>query len=164
MKKIILVLLLQSATVYAHSQHIDNQPKKNKEHQQAMKVGFLTNTLDLTSEEAAAFWPVYNRYDSERRAIAAINRTSKKSVENEKNVTAGEAEKLLELQLTNEQKLVDVKKKYLAEFKTILPANKIVILYKSEAQFRKIKNHKKIKHTAKAKQKNKNSVPPHPPK
>ncbi len=33
------------------------------------KIGFFTKKLDLTSEEAVKFWPVYNEFQSQRNSI-----------------------------------------------------------------------------------------------
>ena len=36
-----------------------------KERVDAMKIGFLTDRLNLTPEEAKTFWPVYNMYSDD---------------------------------------------------------------------------------------------------
>ena len=33
----------------------------------AIKVGYITDKVHLTSEQATKFWPVYNRYEEEMR-------------------------------------------------------------------------------------------------
>jgi len=38
---------------------------------QSQKNQIIKDTMTLTPEEAAAFWPVYNRYASEQQALAA---------------------------------------------------------------------------------------------
>ena len=57
----LLLLFLFSIISYA-------QPriKEKREQIKALKVAFITNELSLTSEEAAAFWPLYNAYDNKQ--------------------------------------------------------------------------------------------------
>src|SRR5687768_7964578 len=38
---------------------------ESKEKIEAMKVGYITQKLDLTSKEAQSFWPVYNEFNAE---------------------------------------------------------------------------------------------------
>lgn len=61
--------LLLSVSSFAQPKH-DNDNKGDKcnwkERMQAEKVGFITDALELTSEEAEAFWPVYNAITKER--------------------------------------------------------------------------------------------------
>src|SRR5436309_956722 len=39
-----------------------------------MKIGFLTERLNLSSEEAKTFWPVYNKYQDELEVIRKNHR------------------------------------------------------------------------------------------
>ena len=68
MKKTILILFVAIATK-AFSQQPPAPPTPptppeppKKEKMEAMRVGFITQKLDLTSEEAQKFWPVYNEF------------------------------------------------------------------------------------------------------
>ena len=36
---------------------------------EAQKVAYITNRLDLTTEESAEFWPIYNQLQKDRKAI-----------------------------------------------------------------------------------------------
>ena len=58
---IISLALLLSASVFGQKQ---NNSKPNREKIKAMKVGFITEKLDLTTAEAQKFWPVYNEFES----------------------------------------------------------------------------------------------------
>jgi hypothetical protein len=49
------------------SGRMGNRPGKEKV--EAMKIGFITDYLDLSSEEAKEFWPVYNKYQDEMDAL-----------------------------------------------------------------------------------------------
>jgi hypothetical protein len=89
--------------------------------------------LTLTDEEAAKFWPVYDRYQKEinavgDRALAVIQDyiASFKDVSNEK------AMKLVEDYLAAEADRVQVRRTYIPEFTAILPGRKVARLYQIE--------------------------------
>ncbi|MCB0697691.1 MAG: hypothetical protein KDC07_10020, partial [Chitinophagaceae bacterium] len=57
----LLTMLLAVTTVIA-------QPDRDHKHDRikALKIAYITEKLDLTSEQAQKFWPVYNRYEKEK--------------------------------------------------------------------------------------------------
>ena len=80
------------------------------------KIGFITNRLLLTPDEAQRFWPIYRLYSNEVRQAWAIYRTDKN-----------------ELQL--EENLLNIKKKYSVEFLKAIPPPKINDFFKAERDF-----------------------------
>lgn len=66
---------------------------------QNLKIGFVTRRLELTSEEAQKFWPVYNEYTNEL----------KKARQEQKDDV-----------LAFEERALGIRKKYKGEFKKIL--------------------------------------------
>jgi hypothetical protein len=103
---------------------------------EAMKIGFITQRLNLTPEEAQKFWPVYNKYHE----LLEKNRSGMKEILAEQlgnldNMTSAEADKaLLEMQAMRSQEL-EVLKLYTLEFKKILPTQKVVKLFIAEQEF-----------------------------
>jgi hypothetical protein len=95
---------------------------------QVVKENFIAQRLNLTSQEAKAFWPLYRKYNQELTAVKILKR------ENNSNATSDGAEQV-DTDLKLETKLVDIKKQYRDEFYKILPPEKISILYKSEVEF-----------------------------
>lgn len=82
---------------------------------QSLKVAYLTKQLSLTPDEAAKFWPIYYAYTGE---IEAIRR------ESANNVIAGD------------EKLLNVKKKYWGQFRSILGSDERVNkVFLSEREF-----------------------------
>ena len=61
MKKIIIVCLSIILSVSAFAQ----QGKRIE----AMRIAFITQRLNLTSEEAQQFWPVYNQFSEKMQQI-----------------------------------------------------------------------------------------------
>ncbi len=81
-------------------------------------MAFITQKLHLTSSEAEQFWPVYNQYTNEISQIRADNRN-------------GDV-------LDNEQKLLDIRKKYKPSFERILGPQRLNDLYSTERDFRNL--------------------------
>jgi hypothetical protein len=85
---------------------------------QALKMAFMTKDLNLSTEEAQKFWPVYNSYIDD---LKKIRKESKDDV------------------LAFEEKSLTVKKKYNIEFKKILSteerANKVFLADRNFAMF-----------------------------
>lgn len=135
---IIAIFLVASQVAAAQGTPPAKNNQENREKIEAMKVSYLTEKLSLTPEEAQKFWPVYNKYKAEMKEIRKANRTSygegKPNIEtmSEKELTA-----YTEQRFITEQKILDVKKKYDAEFKKVLPIKKVALLYASEEQFKR---------------------------
>ena len=65
MKKVIFILLIMLTMPGINS----SAQNTNLEKLNNYKIGFFTKKLNLTSEEAEKFWPVYNEYQAQRNQI-----------------------------------------------------------------------------------------------
>lgn len=92
---------------------------------EALRIAFISQQLNLTPAEAQKFWPVYNQYHSDMKAL----RQNFKLPEGQ-NPSA-------EQQLDFEQRKLDLKKKYKTEFEGCLGREKVNRLYGLEDEFRK---------------------------
>lgn len=103
-------------------------PKKNKQIE-AVKMGFIAGRLQLSADEAKAFWPVYTQYQTEYNQLL---------VEKRKNRAANinNAEKAVDDDFYYDTKLLELKKSYRNNFRKILPAEKLKKLYQAERDFR----------------------------
>jgi hypothetical protein len=114
MKKYLLIIL----AIFGSFSFVMAQNGNGREKIQALKVAFITQKLHLTPGEAEKFWPVYNQYDSEIMQLRANNRN-------------GDV-------LDNEQKLLDIRKKYKSTFEKILGPQRLNDLYNAERDFRNV--------------------------
>ena len=85
---------------------------------ESLKIAFITQKLQLTTDEAQKFWPVYNQYENEIRTLQLGN----------KNGPA----------LENEEKLLGIRKKYVASFEKVIAPQKVNKLFNVERDFRDI--------------------------
>ncbi|MCG3164653.1 MAG: hypothetical protein POELPBGB_00412 [Bacteroidia bacterium] len=112
--------------------------EQKKEKVEAMKIGFITQQMNLTPDEAQKFWPVYNQMNNE---IEALRKERKLSRENAKEtfdiMSDADIEKLINDEMASRQKELDIHKKYVAQYKAILPVKKVAQFYKAEEQFKR---------------------------
>lgn len=114
MKKKIIVLLAICINIsyfcYAQSKKGDLRKVKS------LQVAYITKELALTPEESEKFWPVYNNYKNEL-----------KSTRKEEN----------DDQIELEEKVLNTRKKYKADFKRILGSDdRVNKLFVAEKSFR----------------------------
>ncbi len=133
MKKIFLLTFLFFTTAI-----IAQERRPAKERVDAMKIGFLTERLNLTSEEAKTFWPVYNMYSDELEKLRKSRRENIiNTKENLDELSDAELEKNVDNEIIFRQNELEIIKKYHPQFKKILPIKKVAKLYKSEDDFKR---------------------------
>ena len=66
-------ILASLTMVLAVASSLFAQPEKKKEDIKAMKIGFITNELNLTPDEAQKFWPVYNEFQKKRPGFGTLH-------------------------------------------------------------------------------------------
>ncbi len=112
--------------------------ESRKEKIEAMKVSFITKKMNLTPEEARAFWPVYNQYENELELLRKNHRRDRQAArEDFSAVSDREIERMVDAVIAFRQGEVDILKKYHALFKQVLPVKKVAMLYKAEDDFKK---------------------------
>lgn len=147
MKKLLIWtigLLISTANLFAQhgSKHIDVDKFK------ADKVAFITTTLNLTPEEAQAFWPIYNEFDKKKWELIKEHR--KISDIMSEGIDGKSDEEYIDLS----RKFSSIKSMegklasdYNEKFLEVLPPKKVVQLYKVEYDFRRnmLRNYRNIK-------------------
>ncbi len=130
MKRIVLISIMIGLALFAKAQ--------NGERIEAMKIGFITERLDLTSEEAKVFWPVYNKFTDEMKKLRL---TTKGKITEEMadmpSLSDAEADKILNDMVNFKLNEAELIKRYAQEFKKVLPVKKVVLLFKAENDFKR---------------------------
>lgn len=107
-----------------------------KENLEAQKVAYLTSRANLTAEEAARFWPVYNKFEVEKRAIKKQMKAEMNSTQNEfSTLSDTEVEKNLLDMLDLKQKEIELERRSFQEFKKVLPVKKVALIIAGEKEF-----------------------------
>ena len=147
-KNITFLLIVLLATNFTFAQ---NERFKNKKDQiKTLKIGYITNELDLTADEAVKFWPLFNAFEDRQQEIRQQklkNYLTRLDNETISDFSEKEAQTLLNQIETSEEDLFQLRKKFIVSLKNVLPAIKILKLKKAETQFSKrllqqYRNHK----------------------
>jgi len=125
------VAMLTAQSVYAQG---SRRPALNR--LEAQRVAHITNELELTTQEAQVFWPVYNEYKAEEQAMKTSYRGKFGGSRNIQGLSDVDARKYIDHMLEFEQKQLDLKVKYTKKFMAVLPVQKVAMLPQAERGFR----------------------------
>ncbi len=133
MKKIIVLLMIMSVfPVITSSAQNQNFEKLNN-----YKIGFFTKKLNLTSEEAEKFWPVYNDYQAQRNQVQLEKmKLNRNFNQNGSTLSDNQLEEMGDKYvdcLVQESNLAVTFHKKLKE---LLPPAKIILYYQAENQYK----------------------------
>jgi len=119
MKKLLLIItMFLTVGATALRAQDDEDGKQNAGGRvEALKIAYLTKKLNLSTEEAQKFWPIYNKYAEEIRKIRIEARANK------------------DKEIDTEEKILGVRKKYNGEFVKALSAEKVNSFFKAEKEF-----------------------------
>jgi hypothetical protein len=115
-KYLLLITFAVCSFCFAKAQ--DEDAAKRAEKIEALKIAFITEKLGLSTAEAQKFWPVYNQYDNEIKSVFRNNKD-------------GDV-------IENDERLLNVRKKYRPEFEKVLGRPRMNKLYSTEKDFRKL--------------------------
>lgn len=146
-KAITILLFLVSINSFSQS---------HGEKLKALKVGYITESIELTSDEAEKFWPIYNLHQNNIHQLRHIDaRKLRHKIKDESDfneMSEDEARNLLNNLLKKEEDIINEQKLMFETLKTILPAKKLLKLYKAENDF-----NRKILHEYRTRSKSKRS-------
>lgn len=114
----------------AHNAGAQNDGRQRIE---AAKIAMITNRLNLTTEQASQFWPVYNEYNGKKqelnRRIRQLNQESGPNAPNNQLLNG-----LREVNATK-QKIADLDNEYLDRFLKVITPAQLKELYQTERDF-----------------------------
>lgn len=156
-KKITLLVMLLSATfalkANCESQSADNKQSVHVTKQdtfkpvdgdeiQMQKIAYYSQQLQLTTEEAQLFWPLYNEYWEEcgkaRKKTIMSLRALNEATSPESKATDPQIQKLAQEYFSNYSAESDLPARYFEKFAKILPVKKAAKVFHTEEKFRLI--------------------------
>lgn len=140
MKVIYTSLLIILCTSLSIAQDGNRRGRQiDREKLQAARIAFLTNRLELSSETAKVFWPIFTEYDKEKGELSKKYYNQKRELfdDGTRNVSEDNADKMLNIYLSQKQAELDLEKKYLAEFKEVLTISQVWRLVRYDSEFRR---------------------------
>jgi len=121
------IKILAIIAILASCFSISAEAQNNNERIKSMQIAIMTDKLDLTTKESQAFWPIYNNYQNDLKAV-------KKDIENMSNLSAAQK---LATKKNLQQKKLDIQGEYEEKFKKIMSIEKVAKIDQAEREFKK---------------------------
>ncbi len=130
MKTIFTILLI---TISLHG---FSQDDERRERIKALKVAFLTEQLNLTSQEAQKFWPIYNEFEEKEQKLRRENYNKRKET-NVASLSEDDAKIMINNMITTDRNKNELRESFIRDLQKILSNKKIITLKIAEDQFNK---------------------------
>ena len=128
-------ILMVSPVCRAQSQQpsLDTVIETFRADMQADRATIITQAMNFSDKDAAAFWPIYRKYEYQRsmvddRRVAVI----KEYAEKYSALSDGDAKAMAERMFDCESRLAELKKTYLKKFNKTLPAFTVAKFFQLE--------------------------------
>lgn len=114
------------------------QQGPGRERIKTLKVGYITEQLNLSSKEAQQFWPVYNAHED---ALEAIRREERQRFggrfANMPELSDKEADGLVAFFTKMQAEKHAIEQEFIKDLQGVIPSVKIIKLLKAEESFKK---------------------------
>lgn len=143
--------MMLSMSLSAQRGERENRSKKGEKIEQ-QRVAYITTQLDLTVEEAQAFWPIYNYFQLQKRE-SGIEKREMKDID---QISDQEAEAMLSQAMEAKKRHSELEVNFMNRLKGVLSAKKRLKLLRLEREFKKsvLKRYqKRMKRSNKSKEK-----------
>jgi hypothetical protein len=128
----IFLLIIITFPVIRSSAQNANMEKLNN-----YKIGFFTKKLNLTSEEAEKFWPVYNDYQGQKNAVQMEKlKLNRNFNQNESTLTDNQLEEMGDKYVDCLVQESNLAVAFHKKLKDVLPPVKVILYYQAENQYK----------------------------
>ncbi len=128
--KIYLLLLFMAGSSLTFAQR-NGQPV-DPERLQAARIAFITTRINLKTEQAEKFWPLFNTFTESREASMRTMGDLSRGVE---NMSEEEAKSRIQQKLQIQQKLVQDEKIFVADAAKVLTYKQLLLLQNIAREF-----------------------------
>ncbi|MDO9512529.1 MAG: hypothetical protein Q7J34_12270 [Bacteroidales bacterium] len=113
--------------------------EKRKEQIYSQKVAFITQKLELSTEESQNFWPLYNDFENKKEEIqkGRVNKVVHGKHPDFSQLTNDDADKMIEEHFQVMQRMLDLEKDFTTKLKKVIPSAKVVRLQYVEMEFKR---------------------------
>jgi hypothetical protein len=135
MKTLIIAILFMLPTIALAQKY----GERNNEIE-SYKIGYLTQKLDLSSEEAKVFWPIYNDWQREQTALRkerVQKMISFRKITEIEDLSDTEVQNLIVNDFSFKQRELNLEKKYYYRLKSNLPIKIVGKFYRAQEAFKK---------------------------
>ena len=132
MKHILII-----ATVVLMGNGLLAQTPQAKEKIESARIGFITERLGLSPDQAERFWPLYHEYRLRNQEATKKYRQLRQGID-PKVATDAESRRMVELDLEMKQNRLDLEKEYSKKMMSVITTQQVASLRKAEQDFRGI--------------------------
>ena len=137
-QKYILLVFISLTTSLGFTQPPGGGPSEKKREQiHAQKIAFISTQLNLTTEEAQKFWPIYNQYEAEIEKIRKERRGYMNELKKSAELSDDRAYELTEKIFATESKESQTRLNYLKQFAGVLGKKKAAEVFIAEEKFKR---------------------------
>lgn len=102
------------------------------------QVGFITERLNLTPDEAQKFWPIYNAYDKKMESLRGKEHKALRNFRQDADsLSDKEVQSILDEMLEAQEERIKHRKNLVNDLKNVLPVKKVLTLIKTEEDFKR---------------------------
>ena len=121
----IILFISSSLTVFGQADR-----KMIREKLESRKVAFITERLNLNTQEAQSFWPLYNEMKDElKEARGNFKRP-------DPNITDADASTMIDRMFEREKSHLEIKKKYADKMQNVIGAKRTLRFLKLDREFK----------------------------
>lgn len=133
-KKIFTILLLLLSLMTFAQQGMEKRVERIK----ALRVAFISDKLDLTTEEAQKFWPIFNQFDDKHFELQRQKKQLMQKLRPENTATLSEKEtaKLMEQDEQLETDIQNNRRQLVKNLQGVIPNQKILMLKQLDIEFK----------------------------
>lgn len=133
MKKILLLILFMAGIAA-----VESSAQAGPERVQALRVAFITKSLELTPEEAQVFWPIYNNYQDKRDSCRkTLNENKRLLKEQKESLSDADYLRIANEEIKIRQREVQIAQEQQTALLKVLSPKKVALLYVAEEEFKK---------------------------
>lgn len=109
------------------------QHEEHRERIKALKTAYITEGLQLSSEEAQKFWPIYNEFTEKKHELY---RAEDEDIGRVECISEEKANEMLQKFVHLEHEDYLLKKQFYKDLKELFSAKRIILLKKIENEFK----------------------------
>jgi hypothetical protein len=131
------LLIITVQILFAQGGRRGPMMEENKEKIKAHKIAFITERLNLTTQEAEKFWPVYNEHEAIMNNFhKEFRKNHKFEPEDIEAMSDTEVNSFIDDQFKHEQQAFSHRKEFIEKLRGVIPPKKILMLMETEKDFK----------------------------
>lgn len=135
MKKLIIAILFLLPAMA-----IAQKPADRRNEIESYKIAYLTQKLDLSSEEAKIFWPIYHAWQKEQTALRkerGQKMISFRKITEIEQLSDTEVQNLIVNDFSFKERELNLERKYYNKLKSNLPIKTVGKFYRAQEAFKR---------------------------